>query len=148
MLAFTHCGSFYLHTHRFALSNDPWIQLKIRKRFYFFHLLTLFFPPWHTSFLIQPPTFCVLDHGQTILQPQINYINNLNTFFHALQRTDHTDHTNDASWLSSILIPVSPTELWNNLYFGILGWIFINTFNIFPSPPLNEQTWLARHVSI
>jgi hypothetical protein len=35
-----------------------------------------------------------------------------------------------------------------NLYFGILGWIFINTFNIFPSPPLNEQTWLARQVSI
>jgi hypothetical protein len=27
-----------------------------------------------------------------------------------------------------------------NLYFGILGWIYINTFNIYPSPPLNENT--------
>jgi hypothetical protein len=28
----------------------------------------------------------------------------------------------------------------NNLYFGILGWIYINTFNVYPSPPLNEKS--------
>jgi hypothetical protein len=38
----------------------------------------------------------------------------------------------------------------NNLYFGILGWIYINKFYIYLSPPLNENklTQLARHVSI
>jgi hypothetical protein len=42
-------------------------------------------------------------------------------------------------------------QMWvNNLYFGILGWIYINKFYIYPSPPLNENKLiqLAQHVSI
>jgi hypothetical protein len=37
-----------------------------------------------------------------------------------------------------------------DLYFGILGWIYINKFYMYPSPPLNENKLiqLARHVSI
>jgi hypothetical protein len=44
-------------------------------------------------------------------------------------------------WANYNLAPTTPSLLFNiyrNLYFGILGWIYINKFYIYPSPPLNK----------
>jgi hypothetical protein len=40
-----------------------------------------------------------------------------------------------------IIIIIGMTALYG-LYFGILGWIYINKFYIYPSPPLNKTNLL------
>jgi hypothetical protein len=60
--------------------------------------------------------------------------------FEITHLTTACNKTGGAVWIAKKSSPYKNTNVGFLLYFGILGWIYINTFNIYPSPPLKENT--------